>query len=67
MLLLLLAPGARAETGREIIDQAQARNGFSTWHDRKSVVTLEGFDGKTSRVTREAQVYERTDPRSAAP
>ncbi len=36
---------------------------FSTWRDRKSVVTLEGFDGEASRGTREAQVYERTDPR----
>ncbi len=62
-LVLLLAPGARAQTGRQVVDQAQARNGFSTWRDRKSVVTLEGFDGEASRVTREAQVYERTDPR----
>ena len=62
-LVLLLAPGARAETGRQVVDQAQARNGFSTWRDRKSVVTLEGFDGEASRVIREAQVYERTDPR----
>ena len=62
-LVLLLAPGARAQTGRQVVDQAQARNGFSTWRDRKSVVTLEGFDGEASRVTREAQVYERSDPR----
>src|SRR5438128_4231675 len=61
--LLLIAPGAVALTAREVIEQAQARNGYSAWHDRKSLVTLEGFDGEVSRVTREAEVYERTDPR----
>jgi Outer membrane lipoprotein-sorting protein len=61
--LLLIVSGAAAGTGREILEQAQARNGFSTWHDRKSLVTLEGFDGEEKRVTRDAQVYERTDPR----
>src|SRR5438046_9889175 len=61
--LLLIAPEAVALTAREVIEQAQARNGFSTWHDRKSLVTLQGFDGEGSRVMREAQVYERTDPR----
>ena len=61
--LLLIAPEAVALTAREVIEQAQARNGFSTWHDRKSLVTLQGFDGEVSRVMREAEVYERTDPR----
>jgi hypothetical protein len=62
VVLLLIAPGAAALTGREVIEQAQARNGFSTWHDRKSLVALEGFDGEVSRATREAEIYERTDP-----
>src|SRR5262249_33176693 len=48
-------------TGREVIAEAQARNGFATWRDRKSVVMLEGFDG-ANHTTREAEVYERTDP-----
>ena len=61
--LLLIAPEAVALTAREVIEQAQARNGSSTWHDRKSLVTLQGFDGEVSRVMREAEVYERTDPR----
>ena len=61
--LLLMAPGAVALTAGEVIEQAQSRNGFSTWHDRKSLVTLQGFDGEVSRVMREAEVYERTDPR----
>jgi len=32
--------GERAHRPR-VIEQAQARNGFSTWHDRRSLVTLE--------------------------
>jgi len=48
-------------TGRDVIAEAQARNGFATWRDRKSVVTLEGFDGANHTV-REAEVYEQTDP-----
>jgi len=50
-----------ATSGREVLAEAQARNGFSTWQDRKSVVTLEGFDGE-NHTTREAEVWERTDP-----
>jgi hypothetical protein len=60
--LLLVANGAGALTGREVIDQAQARNGFATWRDRRSLVTIEGFDG-SNHVIREAEVYEQTDPR----
>src|SRR5262249_42906142 len=48
-------------TGRAVIAEAQARNGFATWRDRKRVITLEGFDG-ANRTVREAEVYERTDP-----
>src|SRR5438105_3398190 len=54
---------AASPTGREVIEAAETRNGFATWHDRRSRVTLEGFDGETRRVTREAEVFERTDPR----
>jgi hypothetical protein len=61
-VLLLTFNRANAVTGREVIEEAQTRNGFSTWRDRRSVVTLEGFDD-THRVTREAEVYEKTDPR----
>jgi hypothetical protein len=60
--LLLSATGAGALTGREVIEQAQARNGFATWRDRRSVVTIEGFD-ESNHVRREAEVYEQTDPR----
>jgi len=58
VLVLLAAP----PTGRQVIEEAQARNGFATWHDRRAVVTLEGFDEDVLRTTREAEVLERTDP-----
>ena len=61
-LLVLAARDANALTGREVIDQAQERNGFSTWHDRRSLVTLEGFD-PDRRTTREAEIFEQNDPR----
>jgi len=60
--LVLAAAVASGLTGRDVIEQAQAQNGFSTWRDCRSVVRLEGFDGQ-NRVTREAAVYQRTDPR----
>jgi len=50
-----------APTGREVIAEAQARNGFAMWRDRKTTVTLEGFDG-AHHMIREAEVHERTDP-----
>ncbi|HYV56752.1 MAG TPA: outer membrane lipoprotein-sorting protein [Candidatus Nitrosopolaris sp.] len=59
--LLITAAAASALTGTEIIAQAQARNGFSTWHDRRSVVTLENVEEGSGR-TSEAEVFEKTDP-----
>ena len=38
--LVALAAQAGAMTGREVIDTAQQRNGFSTWHDRTAAATL---------------------------
>ena len=44
---LALACGAArpavALTGREVIDTAQKRNGFSTWHDRAGEATMETY------------------------
>jgi outer membrane lipoprotein-sorting protein len=59
--LLLMAAHASALGGAEVIAQAQARNGFSTWHDRRSVVTLENVEEGNGR-TSEAEVFEKTDP-----
>src|SRR5947208_16816284 len=58
------ARSTRAENSRyaDTIPPSRARP-FSTWRDRKSVVTVEGFDGEASRGTREAQADVRAEPR----
>jgi len=56
-----LAPAA-ALTGREVIDTAQKKNGFSTWHDRVLETTMESYTTTLQR-TRDASVTEQTDPR----
>jgi len=56
-----LAP-ASALTGREVIDTAQKKNGFSTWHDRVLETTMESYTTTLQR-TRDASVTEQTDPR----
>src|SRR5262245_28903033 len=65
VLLALSAGGSRAAalTGREVIDTAQQRNGFSTWRDRKMETMIESYSGTTIARTREATVTEQTDPR----
>ena len=63
---LVLACGsltpAAALTGREVIDTAQKKNGFSTWHDRVLETTMESYTTTLQR-TRDASVTEQTDPR----
>ena len=61
-LVVLTAP-AGAMTGREVIDTAQQKNGFSTWHDRTADATMETWDKGTLARTREIDVTEQTDPR----
>jgi outer membrane lipoprotein-sorting protein len=51
-----------ALTGREVIDDAQKKNGLSTWHDRTIDVTMESYTTSLQR-TRDATVTEQTDPR----
>lgn len=62
MLVVMGAAGVGAAelTGRELIEQAQTRNGLSTWRDRKSVVTFETLGGVTR--TFEAEVFEQSNP-----
>jgi hypothetical protein len=60
--LLLFAERTAALTAREIISQAQARNGFAEWRDRKMVVRFQSSEYGAG-VTREAEIYERDDPR----
>jgi len=63
LLVLLGALPAFAITGREVIDTAQQRHGFSTWRDRTSSATLENYDKDTLTRTRELDISEQTDPR----
>lgn len=58
----VVAPAA-ALTGREIIDSAQKKNGFATWRDRTSEITMESYSKSSLQRTREASVSEQTDPR----
>ncbi|TMA88966.1 MAG: outer membrane lipoprotein-sorting protein [Deltaproteobacteria bacterium] len=64
---LALAWGAArpavALTGREVIDTAQKRNGFSTWRDRAGGATMETYEKDTLARTREVDIVEQTDPR----
>jgi len=62
LLVTGTVPGA-AMTGREVIDQAQQRNGFSTWRDRSMTATMESYAGERLVRTREMDVQEQTDPR----
>jgi len=60
---LALAVPAAALTGREVIDNAQKKNGFSTWKDRSSQAMMQTYDHGTLVRTRELDVTEQTDPR----
>jgi hypothetical protein len=61
--VLVVAQPVAALTGRQIIDAAQQRNGFSTWKDRKASASMESYDRGSLVRTREIDVTEQTDPR----
>jgi hypothetical protein len=63
LLVLALTVPAAALTGREVLDQSQQKNGFSTWKDRKAGATMETYDKGTLTRTREMTITEQTDPR----
>lgn len=62
-VVLLLARAAAALTGREVIDGAQQKNGFTTWHDRILETTMESYTKDSLQRSRDATVTEQTDPR----
>lgn len=62
-LALLAAAPAAALTGREVIDGAQRRNGFSTWKDRTGAARMETYAKGALVRTRELDIVEQTDPR----
>jgi outer membrane lipoprotein-sorting protein len=63
IVVLAAALPATALTGREVIDTAQEKNGYSTWHDRKASATMESYDKGTLARTRELDVTEQTESR----
>ena len=64
VITLVLAGGpAWALTGRDVIDDAQQRNGFSTWKDRVLSATMETYSGDALTRTRDLEITEQTDPR----
>jgi outer membrane lipoprotein-sorting protein len=62
MGMAVAAGPAAALTGREVIDNAQKKHGFSTWHDRVADMQMESYTTSLQR-TREVTVTEQTDPR----
>ena len=48
-LVLSVAVPATALTGREVIDSAQQKNGFSTWKNRLLDATMRTYAGTVSR------------------
>ncbi len=62
---LALALPASAMTGREVIDTAQQKNGFSTWKDRTTTTSMDTYDKGSLVRTREMEITEQTDPRGA--
>lgn len=61
--LVLAAAPAWALTGREVIDRAQQKNGFSTWKDRTLEATMATYAGGSLTRSRDIVVSEQTDPR----
>jgi hypothetical protein len=61
-LAVAIAAPAVALTGREVMDEAQKKHGFSTWHDRVMEIVMESYTTTLQR-TREATVTEQTHPR----
>jgi outer membrane lipoprotein-sorting protein len=61
--LVLSLTRAWAVTGREVIDGAQKKNGFSTWKDRTLGSTMTTYSGGTLVRSRDLEITEQTDPR----
>jgi outer membrane lipoprotein-sorting protein len=60
---MVFARPSAALTGREIIDAAQKKHGFSTWKDRTAEMTMISYDKASAQRVRELTVTEQTDPR----
>ena len=62
-LLVLLAVPASALTGRDVVDGAQKKNGFSTWKDRTVSATMATYASGDLTRSRDLEITEQTDPR----
>ena len=62
-VLVLAAVPALALTGREVIDSAQKKHGFSIWKDRALSATMATYSGGDLTRTRDLEITEQTDPR----
>jgi outer membrane lipoprotein-sorting protein len=63
VLALVCAAPAAALTGREVIDQAQTKHKFSSWHYRTARSSMANYDDGDLVRTRELEIMEETDPR----
>lgn len=63
LVTVALASPVAALTGREVVDTAQQRNGFTAWRDRKTTATMETYDRETLARVREVEIVEQTEPR----
>ena len=61
--VVLVAALAWALTGRQVIDEAQQKNGFSTWKDRALAATMTTYAGDSPTRIRDMEISEQTDPR----
>jgi hypothetical protein len=61
-LVVAAVPGF-ALTGREVIDSAQKKHGFSTWKDRTQSATMATYVGGDLVRSRDLEITEQTDPR----
>jgi len=62
-VLILAAVPAFALTGREVIDSAQKKHGFSTWKDRTLASTMATYSGGDLVRSRDLEITEQTDLR----
>jgi len=63
VVAVLAASPSLALTGREVIDAAQRRHGYSTWRDRTSSAAMDSYEGDTLVRSRELDISEQSDAR----
>ena len=59
-IVALLAAPAPALTGREVVEAAQKKNGFSTWRDRTLSATMATYASGQLTRSRDLEITEET-------